>query len=77
MLLLPVTNPTLHLAALGGAVLPITLIIESPIIMLLTASTALAGFSQQAYRLINRFMMWTGFIITIFHAFIQPFTPIL
>ena len=67
-------DPTIHLAALGGVVFPIALIIESPIIMLLTASTALADY-QQAYKLINRFMMWTGFIITIFHALLA-FTPL-
>ncbi len=67
-------DPTIHLAALGGVVFPIALIIESPIIMLLTASTALADH-QQAYKLMNRFMMWTGFIITIFHALLA-FTPL-
>jgi hypothetical protein len=67
-------DPAIHLAALGGVVFPIALIIESPIIMLLTASTALADH-QQAYRLIKCFMMWTGFIITILHALLA-FTPL-
>jgi hypothetical protein len=49
-------EPTIHLAALGGVVFPLALIIESPIIMLLAASTALSDH-QQAYRLIYRFMM--------------------
>jgi hypothetical protein len=67
-------DATIHLAALGGVVFPIALIIESPIIMLLTASTALSDH-KQAYKLIYRFMMWTSFIITIFHALLV-FTPL-
>lgn len=67
-------DATIHLAALGGVVFPIALVIESPIIMLLTASTALADH-QQAYKLMHRFMMWTSFIITIFHALLA-FTPL-
>ncbi|MEZ4605219.1 MAG: hypothetical protein R2861_17950, partial [Desulfobacterales bacterium] len=34
-------NPEINLAAYGGVVLPIALIIEAPIIMLLSASTAM------------------------------------
>ena len=35
-------NPEINLAAYGGIVFPLALIIESPVIMLMTASTALA-----------------------------------
>ena len=36
-------NPEINLAAYGGIVFPVSLIIESPIIMLLSASTALSS----------------------------------
>ena len=35
-------DPKIHLAAYGGVVFPIALMIESPIVMLLTASTAVS-----------------------------------
>lgn len=66
--------PTVHLAALGGVVFPVSLIIESPIIMLLAASTALSK-NRQAYALIHRFMMNTGLLLTILHALVA-FTPL-
>jgi len=34
-------DPKIHLAAYGGIVFPVALLVESPIIMLLAASTAL------------------------------------
>ena len=67
-------DSTIHLAALGGVVFPLALIIESPIIMLLTASTALADH-QQAYKRMYRFMMITSAILTAFHALLV-FTPL-
>ncbi len=67
-------HPTIHLAALGGVVFPVALIIESPIIMLLAASTALSDH-QQAYRLMYRFMMITSALITVGHALLA-FTPL-
>jgi hypothetical protein len=67
-------DSTIHLAALGGVVFPLALIIESPIIMLLTASTALSDH-QQAYKRIYRFMMITSAILTAFHALLA-FTPL-
>jgi hypothetical protein len=60
-------DPTVHLAALGGIVFPLSLIIEAPIIMLLAASTALSK-DRQAYRLIYRFMMITSLLLTLLHA---------
>jgi hypothetical protein len=67
-------DPTVHLAALGGIVFPLALVIEAPIIMLLAASTALSK-DRQAYRLIYRFMMIAGLLLTLLHALIA-FTPL-
>ena len=66
-------DPEIHLAAYGGIVFPVALIIEAPIIMLLAASTAL-GRDPQAYRLMHRFMMVAGGLLTAVHA-IFAFTP--
>ena len=38
-------NPDIHLAAYSGIVFPLALVIESPIIVLLTAATALGAIS--------------------------------
>ena len=67
-------DPTVHLAALGGLVFPLSLIIEAPIIMLLAASTALSR-DRQAYGLIYRFMLASGFLLTLLHALLA-FTPL-
>lgn len=67
-------EPTVHLAALGGLVFPLSLVIEAPVIMLLAASTALSK-DQQAYRLIYRFMMVAGASLTLLHALLA-FTPL-
>ena len=66
-------DPTIQLAALG-IIFPLALMIESPIIMLLAASTALSDH-QQAYKLMYRFMMITSAIITVIHALLA-FTPL-
>jgi len=66
-------NPEVHLAAYGGFVFPLALIIESPVIMLLAASTAL-GRDAQRYRLMHRVMMILGGTLTALHAFLA-FTP--
>lgn len=57
-------DPTVHLAALGGIVFPLALVIEAPIIMLLAASTALSKH-RQAYGLVYRFMMVAGGLLTL------------
>ena len=44
-------DPAVNLAALGGVVFPLALLIEAPIIMLLAASTALSKH-EQAYGLL-------------------------
>jgi hypothetical protein len=67
-------DPTVQLAAMGGVVFPLALIIESPIVMLLAAATALTDH-KQAYTRMYHFMMWTCGIITVFHALLA-FTPL-
>ena len=39
-------DPQIHLAAWGGIVFPVALIVEAPVIMLLAASTALSRDRQ-------------------------------
>lgn len=67
-------NPKINLAAYGGIVFPISLIIEAPIIMLLAASTALCK-DYDSYRKIWRFMMVSGASLTLLHILIA-FTPL-
>jgi len=67
-------KPEINLAAWGGVVFPIALIIEAPIMMLLAASTALSK-DQDAYRQLGRFMMWIGGSLTVLHIFLA-FTPL-
>ncbi len=67
-------DPAIHLAAYGGVVFPLALIIESPILMLLSASTALSR-DWASYRLVWRFMMTAGALLTGLHGLIA-FTPL-
>ncbi len=67
-------EPEAHLAAYGGIVFPLALIFESPIIMLLAASTALSK-DWASYRLGYRFMMITSAILTAIHVLVA-FTPL-
>lgn len=67
-------QPKIHLAAYGGVVFPIALIIEAPIIMLLAASTALSK-DWDSYCKIRKFMMWAGFLLTVAH-FAFASTPV-
>ena len=67
-------DPKIHLAAYGGVVFPLALIIEAPIIMLLAASTALSK-DTASYQKIYRFMMWAGGSLTALH-FLLAFTPL-
>ncbi len=67
-------HPEVNLAAYGGVVFPLALIIEAPIIMLLGASTALSK-DWQSYRLIRRFMMTTSAILTALHLLVA-LTPL-
>ena len=65
---------TVSLAAYGGLVFPTSLLIESPILMLLAASTALAR-DEASYRLIRRFMWTAGLTLFAFHALVA-FSPL-
>ncbi len=67
-------NPEINLAAYGGIVWPLALIIEAPIIMLLAASTALST-DWEAYRNLRKFMVATSAILTGVHILVA-FTPI-
>ncbi len=64
----------LHLAAYGGIVFPICLVIEGPIIMMLAASTALCR-DLASYRRLHRFMMASGAALTVVHVLIAA-TPL-
>ncbi len=61
--------PEIHLAAYGGLVFPLALLVEAPIIMLLAASTALSK-DWSAYRKIRRFMHLTSGTLTALHLLI-------
>ena len=67
-------DPKINLAAYGGIVFPLSLIIEAPIIMLLAASTALSK-DWESYRKIRKFMHTTAGILTAFHIIIVS-TPL-
>ncbi len=67
-------HATVSLAAYGGVVFPVALLIESPILMLLTASTALAR-DRHAYAVVRRFMWTAGGLLTVLHALLA-FTPL-
>jgi hypothetical protein len=63
-----------HLAAFGGIVFPIALLIEAPIIMMLAASTALSVDSD-SFRRLRRFTTIAGIGLSLFHALVA-FTPL-
>src|SRR3970282_598647 len=67
-------NPEINLAAYGEIVFALALIIESPIIMLLAASTALSK-DPDSYQKIRRFMMVSGAILPALHILVA-FTPL-
>lgn len=67
-------NPQINLAAWGGVVFPLSLIIEAPIIMLLAASTALSK-DMASYRWLRRFTLWAGAVLTLVHILVA-FTPL-
>ena len=62
-------DPKIHLAAYGGLVFPLALMIEAPIVMLLAASTALSK-DWPAYRKIRRVMHLTSAALTALHLVI-------
>jgi len=67
-------DPEINLAAYGGIVFSLALIVESPVIMLLAASTALCK-DWASYRLVRRFMMILGGTMTAIHMLLA-FTPL-
>jgi hypothetical protein len=67
-------NPEVNLAAYGGVVFPLALIVESPVIMLLAASTALSK-DWDSYLKLRRFMMAVGAAMTALHI-VVAFTPL-
>jgi len=67
-------NPEINLAAYGGVVFPLSLIIESPIIMLLAASTALSR-DWASYITLRRYMLRLGAALTLLHIAVA-FTPL-
>jgi hypothetical protein len=68
------TNPEISLAAYGGVVYPIALIIEAPIIMLLAASTALSR-DWASYQKLKKITLWMGGLLTALHLLIA-LTPL-
>lgn len=67
-------HPQIGLAAYGSVVLPVALVIESPIIMLLAASTATSR-NWDAYRVGRRLMWRWSLTLTALHALVA-FTPL-
>src|SRR5262245_54229033 len=67
-------HPTVSLAAYGGIVMPLSMFIEGPIIMLLAASTALSR-DRASYEVGRRFMMRTGLALSLLHA-VVAFSPL-
>jgi len=67
-------DPKVHLAAYGGVVFPLALIVESPIIMLLAASTALSR-DRASYARLRRFTHAAGAGLTALHV-VVAFTPL-
>ena len=67
-------EPEINLAAYGGIVFPIALIIEAPVIMLLAASTALSK-DWASYKKLRNYMLLSGGLLTALHLFVA-LTPL-
>lgn len=67
-------EPEINLAAYGGIVFPIALIIEAPVIMLLAASTALSK-DWASYKKLRNYMLLAGGFLTILHLLVA-LTPV-
>ena len=63
-----------HLAAFGGIVFPLSLLIEAPIIMMLAASTALS-VDRDSFQRLKRFTTYSGAALSLLHALVA-FTPL-
>ena len=55
-------EPAINLAAYGGIVFPIALIVEAPVIMLLAASTALSK-DWASYQKLRNYMLLSGALL--------------
>ena len=67
-------DPKVNLAAYGGLIFPLTLMIEAPIIMLLAASTALSR-DWASFLKLRHFMVWMGAVLTTLHV-VMVATPV-
>lgn len=67
-------EPKINLAAYGGLVFPLALLVEAPIIMMLAASTALSR-DWTSYVKLRRFMNRLGAVLTVVHV-IMVATPV-
>jgi hypothetical protein len=67
-------NPEINLAAYGGVVYPIALIIEAPVIMLLAASTALSR-DWASYQRLKKYTLILGISLSVLHLLIAV-TPL-
>jgi hypothetical protein len=67
-------DPEVHLAAYGGIVFPLAILIEAPIIMLLAASTALCQ-DASSYRRVRGFMLVAGLGLSLVHV-VVVFSPL-
>lgn len=67
-------QPAIQLAAFGGIVYPVMLLIESPVIMLLAASTALSR-DWLSYRALRRYMIRMSVVLTLLHLLVA-ITPL-
>ena len=67
-------DPEISLAAYGGVVFPVALLIEAPSLMLLAASTELSR-DRPSYVRLRRFTLWAAGLLTLVHLSI-PLTPL-
>jgi len=59
-------EPEINLAAYGGVVFPLALLVEAPVIMLLAASTALSK-DWASYKKLHNYMLLAGGLLTTLH----------
>ncbi|MCA9291909.1 MAG: hypothetical protein KDA25_12325 [Phycisphaerales bacterium] len=67
-------DDTVNLAAFGGIVFPLALLIEAPIIMMLAASTSLSR-DAASFVTLKRYMTRLALMLTLIHALVA-FTPL-
>lgn len=62
-------DPEVQLAAFGGVVFPVALVVEAPVIMMLAASTELSR-DRAAYRALSRVANGLGLVLTVLHLLV-------